>query len=103
MTEETTTLTNEDLIALEAENQRLQGENNAVNMAYSASTYGGNKDSTTIQYQLDPSDMLERLEHFLRGDKLDFDAKGSEYWKPQKDQDLILFNDYGVNSILAIV
>ena len=61
--------------------------------------------------------MLSKIEHFLRGEFISIDGDGNEFWdKPRKtitkkdgttedvlDTTLILFNDYGVNSILAIL
>ena len=90
----------EDLYS-EAEN--LRRKNNELQQALATSSFQSREDGNLIQFQLDTGEMLSRLEHFLKGDYLTIDADGNEIYKEQEDEDLILFNDYGVNSIMAII
>lgn len=107
---------------LQAENVTLRETNaqvNSANMAQSA--YQGEEGANLIQYQVETGEMLGKIEHFLRGEYVATDGEGNEYWaKPKKtvavegkkgkeefvevlDEDLILLNEYGVNSILTII
>ena len=109
------------LSKLQAENVELRERNAQVNTAnMSQSAYQGQEDANLIQYQVDTGEMLGKIEHFLRGEYISQDLEGNEYWaKPMKtmevedegeiklvevlDSDLILLNEYGVNSILTII
>ena len=106
---------------LQAENVELRERNAQVNTAnMTQSAYQGQEDPNLIQYQVETGEMLGKIEHFLRGEYVKQDAEGNEYWaKPVKtiavkekgkekfieviDDDLILLNEYGVNSILTII
>jgi len=107
---------------LESERDDLRQKNQQLNTALSSSSYQGQEDANLIQYQVDTGEMLGKIEHFLRGEYIAVDKEGNEYWaKPMKkvkvqnkrtkkiyskdivDNDLILFNDYGVNSIMSII
>lgn len=83
--------------------QQLQSKNTELSSALAASNYQGQEDKNLIEFQLDTSDMLSKIEHFLKGDYVDVDGEGNEVWKTQQDDTLILFNKYGVNSILLII
>ncbi len=103
---------------LKDENTELREKNAQVNVAMSS--YQAQEDANLIQFQIDTGEMLGKIEHFLRGEYVTVDAEGNEYWaKPKKtivikknkkekllevtDEDLILFNEYGVNSIMSII
>lgn len=101
---------------LQGEVNDLNSKNTQLNTALSSSTYQGQEDANLIQFQIDTGEMLGKIEHFLRGEYLTSDGKGNEFWKTPtkqikigneiktvKDTALILFNDYGVNSILSII
>lgn len=106
---------------LQTENNELRERNTQVNAAnMSQSAYQGQEDANLIQYQVDTGEMLGKIEHFLRGEYISQDPEGNEFWaKPMKtivvkknkkeelvdvlDKDLILLNEYGVNSILTII
>lgn len=107
---------------LQAEADDLRNKNQQLNTALSSSSYQGQEDANLIQYQVDTGEMLGKIEHFLRGEYIAIDKEGNEYWaKPMKtikvmnkktkkittkeviDHNLILFNDYGVNSIMSII
>lgn len=107
---------------LQNEADELRQKNTQLNTALSSSAYQGNEDANLIQYQVDTGEMLGKIEHFLRGEYIAVDKDGNEYWaKPMKnvriqnkrtkkitekeiiDKDHILFNDYGVNSVMSII
>lgn len=110
------------LRALESEAAEVRDKNVQLNNALSSSSYQGQEDANLIQYQVDTGDMLGKIEHFLRGEYIHVDKEGNEHWaKPMKvikvrtkstgkirkkevvDHTLILFNDYGVNSVMSII
>lgn len=102
---------------LQEDSQELRDKNSQLTTALSSSTYQGQEDANLIQYQVDTGEMLGKIEHFLRGEYVTVDEEGNEIWaRPKKtitkedgtteevlDTSLILFNDYGVNSILSII
>lgn len=113
---------------LEAEKKELKEKNHQLNTAISSASYSGQDGNNVMEFQIDTGEMLGKIEHFLRGEYISIDAEGNEFWaKPYKtikvkttktvkgkkinkevdvdviNTDLILFNDYGVNSILSII
>lgn len=73
----------------------------SANIATSVSSI--NRDSNLVQYQLDVADMLDKLEHFYKGDKEGYDESGNIVWVGQEDDDLKPLNSFGVNSLMEIV
>ncbi len=103
---------------LQSEADKLRQQNTQLNTSLSTASYQGQEDPNLIQYQIDTGEMLGKIEHFLRGEYIATDGEGNEYWaKPtikvkvegseelveMTDTNLILFNDYGVNSVLSII
>jgi len=88
---------------LHDQTQQLSSKNMELSSALAASNYQSQEDKNLIEFQLDTSEMLSKIEHFLKGDYVDVDEDGNEVWKAQTDDTLILFNKYGVNSILLII
>lgn len=69
-----------------------------------ASRYANSsQDKDLIRWQLELDNILERVEHLLRGDELRFDKGGNLIWKVPENPDHILFNEYGVQEILRIL
>ncbi len=106
----------EDFLAkLKNENATLRETN--TQMSQAASSYQGEDNNNLIQYQVETAEMLGKIEHFLRGEYITTDDEQNEYWtKPTKtitnkkgkeetilNEDLILFNEYGVNAIMSII
>ena len=82
----------------------LQQEKNKNNQLNSAITsLQTNNEGNAIQYQLDTSEMLDRLKHSLKGEEIAWDEELGEHWIPANNPDLILLNEYGVNMIMSIV
>ena len=88
---------------LQEQTQELQSKNTQLAGALAASNYQGQEDKNLIEFQLDTSEMLSKIEHFLKGDYVSVDKDGNEVWKVEKDDKLVLFNKYGVNSIMLII
>ncbi len=95
---------NKDILAqLQEQAEELKAKNTQLNTALGSSSYQGQEDGNLIQYQLDTGEMLGKIEHFLRGEYITTDKQGNEFWAKQENESLILFNDYGVNSIMSII
>lgn len=61
-----------------------------------------NKDNF-LHHQIATEDMLEKLEHFYKGDTMGPDENGDIVWKEQEDKDLITLNAFGVTSLMEII
>jgi len=61
------------------------------------------QEKSMIKDQLDLTAELERIKHLLRGDIIELDENGIEYWKvPEKEEEKLL-NELGVRSIMKTV
>lgn len=66
------------------------------------STIISKNDENLIRWQLDLTEIMERAEHVLRGDKLVF-INGNMIWKqPDKEEDQIL-NNHGIQEVMRIL
>jgi len=61
------------------------------------------QDSNLIVYQLELDNILERIEHLLKGDIINDDGQGNVTYKKPDNNDLIILNDYGVQLIMNII
>lgn len=90
------------LTQLQNQIAQTESKNIQLNTALAGSTYSQQNDNL-IQYQLETSELLNNIEHFLRGDYKTIDKDGNEFWATQTDDTLILFNNYGVSSMMSII
>ena len=84
----------EQLNAIASENEHLKHQIGKT------SIFNSNQNNNGIQWRLDLSEELEKIEHVLRGDILTRDEQGQEKWIEQKDERLRPFNEYGVQLAL---
>jgi len=84
------------------QNKSLQGQNTKLSSDLSSFS-AVNKDQNIAQYQIDTDTLLEKLEHFYKGEYLGYDEEGNQKWKRPKNKDQIPFNDFGVASLMEIV
>lgn len=97
-------MTEDFLSQIEGENQDLRSNATQLQTAMSSSMYQGQQDNNLIQYQLESTELLERIEHFLKGDYIAVNQEtGDQHYAKQENEDLVLFNEYGVNSIMNII
>lgn len=80
-----------------------KGSSNNDPLGWSSSFSDRNIDSNMIKAQMETQELLERLEHFYRGDFQKPNEKGKLIWVPQKDKELVTLNDFGVSSMMEIV
>lgn len=85
------------------ENQGLSSRNNQYVSALSSAGIINRDNQNLAIWQVDEANLLERIEHYLRGDKTYIDEKGNTGYKKQKNKELILLNDFGVSGIMEIL
>lgn len=90
------------LSQLQAELEENKTKNLQLNSALASSSFQAQEDNL-IKYQLDTGELLNMIEHFLKGEYLSLDKEGNEFWVAPEDDKLILFNKYGVSAIMIIV
>lgn len=69
----------------EIENQQLKQKNMELANAMTGGGFTPEEEQNLIQYQLETDKILERIEHFLRGDTIKFNDQGSYFDEPTKN------------------
>ncbi len=88
---------------LENENKELRGKYTQAITDVSA-LGATSKNENLIQYQIENIELLDKLEHFYRGEYLGIlDNKQDTGWIKPKDKTQIPLNDFGVSSMMEIV
>lgn len=83
--------------------QARQANNTRQNTARTLNSFAEDKrDSNFLHLQISTEEMLNKLEHFYRGDVRTY-VDGEVYWEPQDNKDLVTFNEFGVTSMMEIV
>jgi hypothetical protein len=75
----------EDYSNLGLENEELKRKNMEMAGAMTSQGFTQEEEQNLIQYQLETEKILERIEHFLRGDVIKFTDKGSYFASPTKN------------------
>lgn len=70
---------------MEVENEGLRQKNLELSGALTSQGFAPEEEQNLIQYQLETDKILERIEHFLRGDAIKFNEKGSFFTEPTKN------------------
>lgn len=76
---------NEAISDLSLENQSLKNQNLEMGRSLTAAGFQDQDEQNLIHYQLETDKILERIEHFLKGDQIKFDKNGSYYSEPTKN------------------
>lgn len=80
------------------------GQDQKARTAEAINASGGvKKDSNFLHLQISNTEMLEKLEHFYRGDRWGTDDDGDYAWIAPESTDLVTFNDFGVTTMMDIV
>ena len=88
---------------IDSQNKELKNKNFELQSALVGSSFGGTaEEQTLIHYQLETEKILERIEHFLRGDQIKV-MKGNVFYEKATDPKLINFNKYGVAELMRII
>ncbi len=89
---------------VEAENQQLKVEKMQAQGALASTSFGGGEDNESLtQYRLTTDDVLDRIEHFLKGDIAYTSPEGEFSYKTQTNQELVLLNEFGISAIMGIL
>lgn len=99
-----------DLMGGYSDGDMLQGEKVGQDMrnlqmltGAAGSSFNEQDQENLILYQLETDRILERIEHFLRGDQIKIDEKGNSYFIATKDETRKNFNEYGVSELMRII
>lgn len=92
----------EDVLNMLSE-EAAQG--NAMSNGMAAQAYQGiqGQQDNLIVWQLELDNILERIEHLLRGDIMKKDEEGNYDFQVPDDKSLIILNDYGVQLIMNFI
>jgi hypothetical protein len=88
---------------LEAAYKEEQNKARELSMNNATSVFAGGEEGNLIEWQLELDNILERIEHLLRGDRIEFDESGQMHWKKPESPEDEVFNEYGVQEILRIL
>ena len=88
--------------ALEQENQTLKGKD-VQNVSSMSALTSGTKNENLIQYQIENMELLEKLEHFYKGEYIGTLEDGNIGWIKPKDEDQIPLNTFGVSALMEII
>ncbi len=92
----------EDYIT-ELQNALDQKNQEGSQLGSMGNSMGMRPDPNLIEYQLELDNILERIEHLLRGDILVTDDEGSVAYTTNPDTEQIIFNEYGVQFLMNIM
>ncbi len=85
-------------------NRTRKAEGQVANMTQTIGAMGtARKDDNFLHMQISTEEMLDKLEHFYRGDVEGDDGQGNIDWKPQENKELVTLNEFGVSSLMEIV
>lgn len=70
--------------------------------AHAYNSIGGQSDNLVV-FQLELDNILEKIEHMLRGDILQNDGEGGVDWVKPEDNNLVMLNDYGTQLVMSII
>ena len=88
--------------ALEQENANLKGDK--IQMSTSMSAYGSaTKNENLITFQIETTELLDKLEHFYKGEYIGTLDNGDAGWVKPKDKSQIPLNPFGVSAMMEIV
>lgn len=74
----------DEINQLNFENQQLRNKTNELTGALTSSGFNGQDEQNLIITQLETDKILERIEHFLKGDQIKFGENGAYYSEPTK-------------------
>lgn len=75
----------EHMSNLEMDNEQLKQKNLELAGAMTSQGFSPEEDQNLIQYQLETDKILERIEHFLKGDTIRFNEAGTYFDAPTKN------------------
>ena len=76
---------NEMFEQMDFQNKQLQQKNLELAGALTSSGFSEQEEQNLIHYQLETDKILERIEHFLKGDQIRFNDKGAYFAEPTRN------------------
>lgn len=81
---------------------RAEGDN--AKLTQMVNSMGGERrDENFLHHQISTDEILEKLEHFYKGDYTGYDEDGNKIWKKQEDPEMRTFNNFGVTGMMEIL
>lgn len=93
----------EYLELLEKDSKTKENKINELAGYTSNTIFSQANDNNLIVWQLELDNILERLEHLLKGDIVQDDGEGNIVYTAPTDKTLIILNDYGVQLVMNII
>lgn len=85
-------------------NRASKAESDNIKLTQTINAMGSERrDENFLHHQISTEEMLEKLEHFYKGDYQGYDNEGNTVWTEQEDKELVTFNEFGVTSIMEII
>ncbi len=96
-------ITNEHLALLEQEMKAKDNKINELSGFANQTVFNQAQDSNLIVWQLELDNILERIEHLLKGDIIKDDGEGNITYETPDDESLIILNNYGAQLIMNVI
>ena len=96
-------ITNEHLALLEQEMKAKDSKINELSGFASQTVFNQAQDNNLIVWQLELDNILERIEHLLKGDIIKDDGEGNITYEIPEDESLVILNNYGVQLIMNVI
>lgn len=87
------------LNGLESSYENEKNKNHQLQTALASTQVS--EQNNAVEFQLETAELLEQIEHDLRGDYITQDESGNQFWKRQEDKNLIILNEMGVTIIMG--
>lgn len=103
MDEQESNKVNEIIDSYESELKSTRNKLNEATDNYSQNTLYSGQNENLIVYQLELDNILEKIEHLLRGDVVKQNKEGDLYYSSAPDPNLKTLNEYGVQLIINAI
>ena len=92
------------ITGLEDALRKKQNETSSANAGLiSNAVFGGGQDNNLIVFQLELDNILDKIEHLLRGDLIVLSKSGDLVYEAPKDKDLVILNEYGTKLVMNVI
>lgn len=91
------------ITALENKIGERDNKINELTGTVSSTIFSQAQDNNLIVWQLELDNILERIEHLLKGDVITDDGNGNLVYTVPEDTSLIILNNYGVQLVMNVI
>jgi len=85
------------------QNEMTQQKNENMQLRTATSLQQGGADPNLIEFQLELDNVIDRIEHLLRGHIASIDIEGNQVWAEPKDKNLKILNEKGIQFIMNFI